>query len=560
MNLASIRGVARRSGGLMGAAVCISAAVLAWIGYRSVEQWEDAAQSAALSRAQAAADLLASAITRDMRGTEQLVLATAQRDSLVGEPAVDLVPAIGSAFARYPYPAAFFSWQGDPAPDFVTFYARADRTPEWLPHGTDHRLTPVVSANEPGVAARILKRVDEDVKLCKRSSVFDLDIAGAPYQAVAVISYDSLCEQVRGVLGFLVNLDWVRQFYFADLAEQITQLAGGAPGPQLLVFDDRGNPVVSEDGDSWKGAPIAKRTFPLVFFDPLVHELDPPPDLHIRTWTAAAAVGGDPALLVSRVGARRTLGIDAAMLLVLVVALVFGARAARASADLAEMRSEFVSTVTHELKTPISNIRAINETLASGRGSAEMSREYAELAIGEAKRLSRLIDNLLAYAKITDVTDAYFFEDVSLDSVVKQTLAELGGQLTQARFVVSVQIAPDLPDVRADPTALGLVLSNVIDNAIRYSTDNRRLEITAMSEKGSVRLDIHDHGVGIPTDEIPRVTRKFFRGRSSHSAGSGLGLAIVERIVHAHSGSLDIRSTVGAGTTVSITLPQGSAI
>lgn len=561
MKLGSIRRVARRVGGLMAAAVCISAAVLAWIGYRGVEQWEDAAQSAALSRAQAAADLLASAVTRDMRGTEQLVLATAERDALVGTPAVDLLPAIGSAFARYPYPAAFFSWQGNPVPESVTFYARADRTPEWLPHGTDRRLTPVVLANEPGVAARILKRVDEDVKLCKRSSVFDLDIGGVPYQAVAVVSYGApTCEQVGGVLGFLVNLNWVREFYFADLAEQITQLAGGAPGPQLLVFDDRGNLVVSENGDAWKGGPIARRTFPLAFFDPLAHELDPPPDLHVRTWTAAAAVASDPALLASGLGARRTLAIDAAMSLVLVVALVLGARAARASADLAEMRSEFVSTVTHELKTPISNIRAINETLASGRGSAEMSREYAELAIGEAKRLSRLIDNLLAYAKITDVTDAYLFEDVSIHSVVKQTLAELRAQLTQAHFAVSVDIPPELPDVRADPTALGLVLSNVIDNAIRYSADNRRLEITARPEKRNVRLDIHDHGVGIPTDEIPRVTRKFFRGRSSHSGGSGLGLAIVERIVYAHSGSLEIRSVLGVGTTVSITLPQGSAI
>ena len=561
MRLVSIQGAARRISAVMAVTVCVSAAVLAWIGYRSVEQWEEAAQSAALSRAQAAADLLASAIIRDMRGTEQLVLATAARDSLVGAPAVDLVPSIGSAFARYPYPAAFFSWQGDAVPESVTFYARADRTPAWLPQGTDRRLTPVVVANEPGVASRILKRVDEDVTLCKRSSVFDLDIGGAPYQAVAVASYGSpTCERVGGVLGFLVNLNWVREFYFADLTEQITQLAGGAPNPQLLVFDDRGNLVVSENGDSWKGAPIARRTFPLAFFDPLNHELDPPPDLHLLTWTAAAAVAGDPALLASQLGARRTLAIDVAMSLVLVVGLVLGARAARAGADLAEMRSEFVSTVTHELKTPISNIRALNETLASGRGSVEMSREYAELAIGEAKRLSRLIDNLLAYAKITDVTDAYLFEDVSLHSVVKQTLAELGGQLTQAHFVVSVDIPPELPDVRADPTAIGLVLSNVIDNAIRYSTDNRLLEITARTEKRNARLDIHDHGVGIPTDEIPRVTRKFFRGRSSHSGGSGLGLAIVERIVRAHSGTLEIHSAVGVGTTVSITLPLGSTI
>jgi len=433
----------------------------------------------------------------------------------------------------------------------VSFYTRSDRPPAWIPDISERKLAPVVLANNGTVARQLMSRVDEDGRLCKRLSVFDIQIGNIAYQGVAAIAYGSNpCDRVTGVLGFLVDMSWVRRSYFNDLAEQITQLAGGS-GARLLVFDEQHTLIAGEGG---RLSAIATRSFPLAFFDPLTVEFDPPHDLRVRTWTAAAAASDDPALVAAEGGAQRTLVIDAALSFVLVVAMFITAQAARASVDLSEMRSDLVSTVTHELKTPISNIRAINETLASGKGDSVMSREYAELAVSEAKRLGRLIDNLLAYARITDVTDAYFFESVSVEHVVGVVLAELRGQLQQAKFTVDVDIPAELPDVRADPTALGLVLSNVIDNAIRYSTVNRQIRITATVSGACVAVDVMDRGIGIPADELSRVTRKFFRGRSSHIGGSGLGLAIVERLVRAHDGSLDIQSVVGTGTTVRITL------
>jgi len=551
MRLPPVLLVARRFSGWIAAAMCVSAAVLVWVGYRSVHQWKDAAAAAALSRAQTAADLLASAVTHDMRGVQQVVLASADRDGLVGAQPIDLLPIIGSAFARYPYPEAFFSWRADAAPETVSFYTRSDRPPAWIPDISERKLAPVVLANNGTVARQLMSRVDEDGRLCKRLSVFDIQIGNIAYQGVAAIAYGSNpCDRVTGVLGFLVDMSWVRRSYFNDLAEQITQLAGGS-GARLLVFDEQHTLIAGEGG---RLSAIATRSFPLAFFDPLTVEFDPPHDLRVRTWTAAAAASDDPALVAAEGGAQRTLVIDAALSFVLVVAMFITAQAARASVDLSEMRSDLVSTVTHELKTPISNIRAINETLASGKGDSVMSREYAELAVSEAKRLGRLIDNLLAYARITDVTDAYFFESVSVEHVVGVVLAELRGQLQQAKFTVDVDIPAELPDVRADPTALGLVLSNVIDNAIRYSTVNRQIRITATVSRACVAVDVMDRGIGIPADELSRVTRKFFRGRSSHIGGSGLGLAIVERLVRAHDGSLDIQSVVGTGTTVRITL------
>jgi two-component system phosphate regulon sensor histidine kinase PhoR len=231
-------------------------------------------------------------------------------------------------------------------------------------------------------------------------------------------------------------------------------------------------------------------------------------------------------------------------------------RAVRANASLAELRSEFVSTVTHELKTPIATIRAVGDTLVSGRIATPVAqREYAQLVVQEAKSLTRLVDNLLALSRITDVTEVYSFEPQALDALVDHTLQGFGPQLDAAGFDTQVEIPGDLPLVRADRTAMGLLLDNLVDNAIRYSPTTRHLHLAAHRENGHVVLDVSDNGRGIPEDEIDHVTRKFFRGRHLVPHGGGLGLAIVKRIVIDHGGRLSIRSTVDVGTTVSIAIP-----
>jgi signal transduction histidine kinase len=552
----------RRFGVWLAAAICLSAAVLVWIGYRAVVEWERAATLVATRRADAAADLLIGALAKDMRGVQQVVLASADRDGITEESDVDLLHPIGSAFARYPYPDTFFAWHVSPgaASPSVVFFARADRRPAWLPAAGSQNPFPVVMGTEPALAARLAERIGKDIALCQRYSVFDADIGGSASQVVAVISYaDARRERAAAVMGFTVNLDWVRRSYFGDLTTEINHLGGDEGGLNLMIFDDHDQPVVGGPALDEIREPMARRTFPLAFYDPLGVALDPPQDLARPTWTAVATARNDPTVVAAENGARHTLGISAVMALALGVALLLSVRAVRASAELAEMRSEFVSTVTHELKTPIANIRAINETLAAGRGPAEMSREYAQMATDEAKRLSRLIDNLLAYAQMTNVADAYSFEPVALDIAVDHAVKDFRARLTQAGFEVQLSIPPDLPAVRADPTALNLILSNLLDNAVRYAGERRQIAIAARRAGDRVALEVADQGVGIAPDEVKRVTRKFFRGRTASSSGSGLGLAIVERIVADHGGSLEIRSELGAGTTVAITLPSAGA-
>jgi signal transduction histidine kinase len=203
----------------------------------------------------------------------------------------------------------------------------------------------------------------------------------------------------------------------------------------------------------------------------------------------------------------------------------------------------------------VATIRAIGETLASSdMTTVGLAKELGAISAEQAKRLTRLIDNLLAYSRITDVTEAYRFEPVSLDTLLPDLVREFSSRLTPEHRI-DVAVESGLPPIRGDVTAIRLVFSNLIDNAIRYSTDTPYLRVGARRDGAAAVVDVEDRGAGIPPGELHEVTRRFFRGRAAASGGSGLGLAIVDRIVKDHSGAVAIHSEVGEGTLVSVTLP-----
>jgi signal transduction histidine kinase len=545
---------ASRLRAVLAAAIGLSALALVWIGYRAVAEWQHAAGLVASRRAEAAADLLVSALSHDMRGAHVAVLQGADRDDLAEGPTADLLHPIAGAFARYPYAEAFFSWKPD-SPGAV-FYSRTERWPAWLGEVEHAALYPVATSSDGPLGTQLLDRIRHDMQQRRRFSAFTLPIDGVEYQVAASVSYvDSRREQPAAIIGYLVNLPWARAHYFSDIAAQVAAIESTDRSVRFTILDAAGQPVVGAAAAPNARTPAARRLFPVAFFDPAAVAVDPPPDLALEWWTAIAVAAGEPTLAAAERGASRTLVLAAVMMLTLGLALLVSLRAARASADLASMRADFVSAVTHELKTPLANLRAINETLASGRTTPEMIREYAHMGIGEATRLTRLVDNLLAYSRVTDVADVYSFEDVAIADVVRRSLQEFGPNLDRDRFAVEVDVPDDLPLVRADPNALGLLLNNLIDNTVRYSRETRSLTITARAEGNQVTLEVSDRGIGIAADELARVTRKFFRGRGSVAGGSGLGLAIVDRIVADHGGRLAIRSIEGQGTTVSVTMP-----
>jgi two-component system phosphate regulon sensor histidine kinase PhoR len=239
-----------------------------------------------------------------------------------------------------------------------------------------------------------------------------------------------------------------------------------------------------------------------------------------------------------------------------VIALLLTARAARSAAVLASMKSDFVSAVTHELKTPLSSIRLVSETLARGRfRDQDKIGEYAALLFNEVTRLTRTVDNLLAISRVRDVERFYTFETVDPGTLLEDALSSFQSQLKELAFDVKVDIPAPLPSVKVDRAAIILVLENILDNAIRHSNGTRHLGISAASSGTQVHVRVADKGPGIPAWEIPHIFEKFYRGRHAGSGGSGLGLAIVQRIMKDHHGEVRLQNAVNGGTIAEIVLP-----
>jgi two-component system phosphate regulon sensor histidine kinase PhoR len=385
-----------------------------------------------------------------------------------------------------------------------------------------------------------------------RYVTFDMTLGGQPYQIVARLVYaDPLQETLDSVIGFTVNLAWVRQSYFSDILSQVAPIATVGSNLDIAVFDDKGQRVWGSENVRT----ALTREFPLLFLDPSVSMVALKSEPAVRTWTIRTSQSTDSALLGAAQGADETLFAAGAAALTLVVGLILAIRAVRAGVALTAMRSDFVSSVTHELKTPLANINAMADTLARRPIGGETVRDYAALLMQEGKRLGRLVDNLLAYSRVTDVTEMYSFEPIAPTELIDDVLQNFRQPLSEREFSVEVDIPVDIPLVRADRTAMMLALDNLVDNAIRYSPREHFIRISAHRDGQNVVIAVHDRGAGIAADELSTVRRKFVRGRLAKASGSGLGLAIVSRIVADHRGRFVLDSEPGSGTTAKVYLP-----
>ena len=323
---------------------------------------------------------------------------------------------VAAAFARYPYPESFFAWRA--TDDEATFFNRSERQPSWIASVPAANPFPVVLAQDDGIAGTLLARLRGEARFGRRFAAFDTDLGGVPYQIVARLFYrDAYRQDLAGVAGFTVNMRWVRDHYFPAMARQAVDIGAGLP---FAIIDSAGGTVAGATRSGLGGSSV-KRWFPLLFIDPTFVGIDSPADLSQEFWAVQVAVNYDAASGAAAGGRMLLLATLAAA--TLVVGVFLTARATRASARVAAMQSEFVATVTHELKTPIATIRAAGDTLARvGVLDADARRDYARMVVDEAKRLGRLVENLLAYARVTDVTEVYAFGPVDLGTVVEEVL------------------------------------------------------------------------------------------------------------------------------------------
>jgi len=228
------------------------------------------------------------------------------------------------------------------------------------------------------------------------------------------------------------------------------------------------------------------------------------------------------------------------------------------------MRADFVANVSHELRTPLSSLLGFVETLRGpARDDPEAWDKFLDIMHGQAERMSRLIEDLLSLSRIEMDEHTRPRGEVDLQHVLGNVSDMLTMKATARNMRIELDISESLAPLPGDPDQLTQVFQNLIDNAVKYGREGTAVEISVAAPSDSeIAITIADHGDGIPSEHLPRLTERFYRvdaARSRQLGGTGLGLAIVKHIINRHRGHLSIDSKIGEGSRFTITLPAAAA-
>lgn len=218
-------------------------------------------------------------------------------------------------------------------------------------------------------------------------------------------------------------------------------------------------------------------------------------------------------------------------------------------------QTEFISSLSHELRTPLTAITGWSETLLQSDDLDEPTRRGMKIIHREAGRLTEMVISLLDFTRIQDGRMTLNIEPTDLRSEFEDTVFMYGSRLEADGIeLVYLENEDDIPEVACDPQRMRQVFLNILDNASKHGGEGGRIEAEICNLDDGVAVRIRDYGPGIPEDEIPLVTRKFYKG-SSKARGSGIGLAVCDEIVEMHGGQLILENAPGGGTLVTVQLP-----
>jgi signal transduction histidine kinase len=337
----------------------------------------------------------------------------------------------------------------------------------------------------------------------------------------------------EALVGFDINLRWVE----AALLPQISADSGLSRGHVVRVTG-RG---AGEAGGLGAGVPF-QTLFPF--------------------WELAVMpAAGEP----SRSPVRRDTAVFAGSTVLVLCALALGVllllRDVSRETQLNRLRSDFVSGVSHELKTPLTLIRLYTETLLDeGQFSPEERKGFYQIILRESERLTHLIERALDFGRVDRGEKQYHLEKGNLAPFIGQTVQVYGEYLKRRGFTVETSLAPSLPAVAFDSDAVAQAVVNLLDNAAKYSGDSKFVGVRLLAEDSAVIFEVEDHGIGVPADEHEKIFQQFYRSRTrSGKGGYGLGLYLVKHIMDAHGGRVEVQSEAGRGSRFRLVFPLPSA-
>jgi signal transduction histidine kinase len=247
---------------------------------------------------------------------------------------------------------------------------------------------------------------------------------------------------------------------------------------------------------------------------------------------------------------------------VMVTAGLLAARVVGKQIKTNKLKNDFIATVSHELKTPLASMRVLVDTLLEGSyRDQQQVTEYLELVSKENERLTGLIDNFLTFSRMERNKQAFAMARTSPAAIARDAAEAVKTKFSKGRCSFEMNIPDDLPDVTADRDAMVTVLVNLLDNAYKYSYDDKQIELSVFSEDGSVCFRVSDNGVGISRRSVKKIFKRFYqvdRSLARNAEGCGLGLSIAKFIVDAHKGSITVSSKHGEGSIFTVILPAGN--
>ncbi|MDX9918066.1 MAG: ATP-binding protein, partial [Gudongella sp.] len=225
---------------------------------------------------------------------------------------------------------------------------------------------------------------------------------------------------------------------------------------------------------------------------------------------------------------------------------------------LENMRKEFVANVSHELKTPITTIKSYTETLMGEDIPSDVHERFLSVIDSECDRMARLVRDLLQLSNLDYKKTKWAKVRIDVNELIRDILLKLDVLLQEKSQETDCDLSNSSAFIMGDRDGIEQVLINVISNAIKYTEDNGKIQISTNISKGRVRIRVKDNGIGIPSYDLDRIFERFYRvekGRSRNLGGTGLGLSIAKEIIEAHNGEIKLISKDGEGTTADIYFP-----
>jgi signal transduction histidine kinase len=397
-------------------------------------------------------------------------------------------------------------------------------------------------------------------------SVFEATLDGrrAYFQAQLRFRFPAR-DKMTSFVAIRVDAEQLRREYVPTLLSALlsarlkrTDGTTGFPPLAVTLIDNDGR-VVFPTGETPPTQFVDERTFPLVFFEPELQRFIAPENHKPEMWRLQTGFGNQSIADIIADRERPQRAMMAMLAGIMALGIFYIARAAARELRVAEMKSNFVSSVSHDLKTPLALIQLFAETLELGRlKTTERAPEYYRIINSEARKLTRLINNLLDFSKIEAGLRKYQLAPTNLTTVARRVVDSLDSQFRHNQFSVSLR-APETPiAVMLDAEAAEQAIENLLSNAMKYSPDNREIvvEVDSAGRYGVVR--VRDHGIGIPPRLQRKIFQKFYRVQTdvgSGPQGTGLGLSIVDHVMRAHGGFVRVDSEPGRGSTFTLHFP-----